>query len=295
MRPSLRLIPLSLAIAFATQALGQSGVKVTIDDVTDNRVAAEMMQGSLQLRLKVEGTGLDKAAAARIVVKDAKDDRGTVLVKPDEKPPDFESREYNSGMMMLSLRPPSRAASRVRMKGTVDFFVPSRDPNANIKVTNALKKLDAPVSSAALKTAKVELTLLSPARYKAMQDDRKLTDDKIAQIRAEGKKAGASEKDIELAIGLAKAFEQMDAEPRENAVYLSGTESSFNRIYRIEFLGKDGKPVDVGERGTSTRGDDVIMTLVPREPVPADSTLQVLLLTDKSKVSFPFELAFDLP
>lgn len=289
------LLPLGFALSLAPSLAAQSGVKVEVDDITDNRIAAEMMQGQLQLRLKLTGTNLDKATAARIVVKEAKDDRGTVLVKPDAKPPDFEGRDYNSGMIMLSIGSPARSASRVKMKGSVDLFVPSRDPGATVKIANALKKLDAPYTSPALKAAKIELTPLSAARYKSMQDERKLTDDKIAQIRAEGKKAGASEKDIELAIGLAKAFESMDAEPRENAIYLSGKEDDFDRIYRIEVLGADGKPIDVPERGTSTRGDDSIMTLIPKEAPPAGATLQVMLLTDKSKMSFPFELSIDLP
>ena len=81
MRSGVRLIPLGLALSMAFSALGQSGVKVEVEDLTDNRVTSEMMRGSLELRLKLSGTGLEKATGARVIVKEAKDDRGTALTK----------------------------------------------------------------------------------------------------------------------------------------------------------------------------------------------------------------------
>jgi hypothetical protein len=247
------------------------------------------------LRLKVTGNGLEKAEAARIIVREAKDDRGTVLVKADEDPPDFQGREYNAGMLTLSVDSPARSATKVRMKGSVELFVPSRDPSTTIKVERAFKTLDKPLSSKALKTAKMDITPLSVARYKELLKERKLTEDKIVEIRAKGKAAGASDKEIEFAIGLAQAFESVDGEPREGSIFLSGKEEVFDRIYRLEILGADGKPIDTAERSSSTRGDDTIVTLVPKEPPPDGATLQIRMLTDKSKMTFPFELSLDLP
>ena len=295
MRRSVRFLPLFVSLVITSAAFAQSGVKVEVDDIADQRVGGEMMSGALHLRLKVTGSGLEKAAAARVIVKEAKDDRGTVLTKPDADPPDFQGTEYNNGMLMVSVGSPARAAARVRMKGTVELYVPSRDPNASVTIDKALAKLDAPLASKALKASKIEITPLSFAKYKAMQADRKLTDEKIAELRAKGKAAGASDKEIEMVIGLAQAMEHLDAEPREGTIYLSGKESTFDRIYRVEFLGGDGKPIDVGERSSTTFGDDTIMTLVPREPPPAGAQMQLMLLTDKAKLSFPFELSLDLP
>jgi hypothetical protein len=291
----MRLIPLGLALFVASAAFGQSGVKVEIDDATDNRVTGEMFSGALELRLKLTGNGLEKASAARVIVREAKDDRGTTLVGKSQDPPDFQGREYNSGLLSVSLMTPARAASSVRMKGSVELFVPSRDPGATIKVAKALSRLDTPLSSKALQAAKIEITPLSPERHAAMREQRKLTEEKIAQIKAEGKKQGVSEKEIEMMIGLAQAMSEMDAPTREGTIILSGKKSTFDRIYRIEVLGADGQPIDFPERSTSSMGDDSLMTLVPREPPPADATLQLTLLTDKSKMSFPFELTVPLP
>jgi hypothetical protein len=291
----MRLIPLGLALLLASVAFGQSGVKVEIDDVTDNRVTGEMFSGALELRLKLTGTGLEKASAARVIVREAKDDRGTVLTGKSQDLPDFQGREYNSGLLSVSLMTPARAASSVRIKGSVELFVPSRDPGSTIKVDKALARLDTPLSSKALQAAKIAITPLSPARHAAMREERKLTEDKIAQIRAEGKKQGVPEKEIEMMIGLAQAMSEMDSPPREGTIILSAKKSTFDRIYRIEVLGADGQPIDLPERSTSSMGDDSLMTLVPREPPPADATLQLTLLTDKSKMSFPFELNLPLP
>jgi hypothetical protein len=294
MRTALRLIPLVLSLSLAFAALGQ-GVIVEVDDVTDNRVTAEMLRGSLDLRLRLSGAGLEDAAAARVIVKEARDDRGTVLTKGDVNPPDFQGREYNSGMVMLSLLSPARGASSVRIKGSVEIFAPSRDPSAVVRVEKALTKLDEPLSSKALQAAKIELTPLSAARYEAMLKDREMTEEMIAAMRAEGKKAGASEEEIDLVIGLAQALGEMDTPPREGTVLLAGKRNSFDKVFRIDVLGADGEPIDTPERGSSRRGDDTIMTIVPREPPAADAALQLTLLTDKSKLSFPFELTLELP
>jgi len=283
-----------LAILCAPAVLAQSNVSVELDEVTDNRMSEGMLSGGCELRVKLKGSGVDKAAAARIVVKDAHDDLGNALFE-EPMSNDFSPRDNNNGMLQFSVKQPARAASSVRIKGTVELFAPARDPNAMIKVDKALAKLDAPFSSKALKAAKVDLTPLSAGGYKTLMKSRKLTDNDIDAIRAEGKKHGAPEKEVEAMIGFAKAMDGMDADAPDGAVILSGKKADFDRIYRVEILGADGKPVDVGSRSTSTRGDDSIMTLQPNAAPPANAALQFLVLTDKARLSFPFELTVKLP
>jgi hypothetical protein len=294
-------LSLGLVLVLAGAVQAQSNVGVEVEDVTDNRMSSSgpsalQMVGALELRLKVTGTNLDKAAAARVIVKEAKDDKGTSLLGKPFDPPDFMPREYNSGTLQLRVDQPARTASTVRIKGTIELYVPSRDPNANLKIEKALAKLDAPLSSKALKTAKIDLTPLSRDGYAKQMKARKITEDDIAKMRAEGKKQGADEKEIEMAIELAKAFEGMDGELLpENAVVLAGKKADFDRIYRVEILGTDGNPLNLSSRGSSSRGESAIMTLNPSEAPPANAVLQVMLLTDKAKVSFPFDLKVELP
>lgn len=289
-------VPLSAMVLLLTCAIhAQSGVGVELDEVIDNRVAHEMLTGSLDLRVKLKGTGLDKATAARVIVKEARDDKGNSLFEGGGNVPDFMGREYNNGALQFSLKNPARAASSLKVKGTVELFVPGRDPNAIVKIDKALAKLDTPIANKAFKSAKIEITPLSAAGYAASRKTHTLDDAKIAQVRAEGKKQGVPEKEIEAMIELAKAMENLDEPMLPNTVVLSAQKSTFDRILRVEILGSDGKPIDVGSRSTTTRGEDSIMTLQPQGELPQNAALQFHLLTDKSKMSFPFELSVTLP
>lgn len=286
---------LAVVLSFAISARAQSNVGVELDEVTDNRVAMGDVTGYLSLRVKLTGSGLDKALAARVIVKEAKDDRGTSLSDGTDKP-DFFPRDYNNGTLNFSVKQPARAASSVRLKGTVELYVPSRDPGAIVKVSKALSKLDTPLTSTGLKTAKLTITPLSTKGYAAQLESHKLDDKKIAELRAEGKKQGATDEQIEKLIGLAKAMEGLNEQPQEGMVILSGKKADFDRIYRVEILGDDGKPIDVGSRSTSTRGDDAtLMTMQPQKPPPANAALEFFVLTDKSTLSFPFDLKVTLP
>lgn len=294
-------LSLGIILFMATGAFAQSNVGVEIEEVIDNRFPLVdskqfAMSGALELRLKVTGSNLDKAAAARVIVKEAKDDKGNSLTSTADSIPDFMPREYNNGTVQVRVNQPARAASTVRLKGTIELYVPARDPNASITVANALQKLDAPLSSKALKNAKLELTPLSRAGYDAAAKARKITDADIAKIRAEAKKQGASDEDVELAIELAKAFEGLDAEQLgAHTVILSGRKADFDRVYRIELLGSDNTPIHIGGRSTSTRGESAIMLLQPSDAPPENAALQLMLVTDKSKVSFPFDVKVQLP
>lgn len=291
---------LGLFLVFAVAVHGQSNVVVEIDDVTDNRFSSTdtggfQMTGGLELRVKLDGKNLDKAEAARVIVKEAKDDKGNSLLDASRSAPEFMGRNVNGGLLQMQVKQPARTATTVRIKGTVELYVPSRDPNANVKIEKALAKLDAPLAHKTLKAAKLELTPLSRDGYAAAQKARKITPEDIEKIKAEGKKQGVPEKEIEMAVELAKAFESMDGPLSPNAVILSGKKTDFDRIFKIEILGEDGQPLDDAGRSVSTRGDSSIMTINASTPPPANAALQLMLVTDKARVSFPFELKVELP
>jgi hypothetical protein len=291
-RPAARL---AFLLLLALPAVAQSNIAVELDEVTDNRVEAGEFRGSLELRVKLTGSNLENAAAARVIVKEAKDDRGNDLTSKDRSVPDFFPREYNSGTLQFTLGTPARQAKTVRLKGNVELYVPTRDPNAIVKVDKALARLDQPLNAKALKAAKIEIRPLSRPAFAKVLEEQKLDETKIAAIRAEGKKQGVSEKEVEMMIGLAQAFEMSPGDTPEGAVILAGKKDSFDRIYRIEILGSDGKPIDVGGRQTSTRGEDSIMTLQPSQTPPENAALQLYVITQKARVSAPFELTVELP
>jgi hypothetical protein len=286
---------LFLGFSLAAAAHAQTGVGVEVDEVIDNRLSAGMQTGDLEVRVKLKGTGLERVLGARMAIKEAKDDRGNALASGAFASTDFTPRDENNGILRVSLRQPARAASSVRIKGTVDLYVPGRDPGSVVRVDQALAHPDKPLSAKMLKAEKVDITLLSPAGYAALMKSRKITDDDVTKIRAEGKAHGASDKEIEAVIAMAKAMESLDAEPSEGTVLLSGSKSAFAHIFRIEILGEDGKPMNVPERGLSTRGEASVMTIKPSAKPPANASLQLYVLTAKSRLSIPFELEVPLP
>ena len=283
-----------LLLSIATVARAQS-VKVDVSEVTDDRVAAdELRGGGLRIELALAGPALEKAVAARAIVKEAKDDRGTNLAKnPD--PPDFMDRNMNNGAISLSLDSPVRDATSVSVKGNVELFVPSKDPASTITVPKAFAKLDKPLSSPALTSAGIKLTPLSAQGYAELRKKQKITDKDIEEIRAQGKAHGASDKEIELVINMAKAIDSIDTPPSEGSVILAGSKKDFDKIHSVEILGPDKKPIDINSRESSSRGDSAVMTLHPSS-LPDGATLKLTLLTAKSRVSVPFELKkVDLP
>jgi len=278
-----------LTFGDATTASAQSGVGVEIDEVVDNRMAAEMMSGWLEVHLKLTGQKLDRVTATRVLVKDARDDKGTILSGPD-KIPEFHSRDTDMGRLEIRLESPPRSARSVRVSGTVELFVPARDPSSVVKIEKALTKTDKPLVSKNLRAEKIAVTVLSQKGYAARREDRKLDEKKIAEARAEGKRQGVSEKEMEAMIELVKAMEQLVNEPApEGSVILYGKEADFDRIQAIRILGPDGKEFS-GSRTSTTTGGETIMIMNPNEKPPANATLELTILTAKAKVSVPFEL-----
>lgn len=280
-----------LALGAAAPRLhAQADVRLTAGDVTDDRYSKGMMRGGLKVRVKPVGDGLEGAAAARVLVKSAKDDLGTSLLPEEPKVPDFQSTDVNSGQMDVDLVNPARRAATVSISGTLELFVPKRDPNAVVKVEDALARPDKPLVSKGLKASRIEVTVLSTKRYAEERKKQQLDDAKIAEIRAEGKKRGMEDKEIDALIGLAKAFEGLGGEVPENAVILAGKVAEMERIQSVKLLGPGGEEVHVGMSSSSSDGTTKTMVLHPSTDPPKKSALVFTILTDKALVKVPFDL-----
>jgi hypothetical protein len=284
------ILSLALAAIPALPSFAQSEVGVNVKEVTDNRAQAARFVGTLELSLEPTGKDLDRAAAARVVLKDARDDMGTDLLGKRE-PPEFRARDYNSGLISVSLGSPARAAKSVTLSGTVELFVPSRDPNSTVKIPKALSKFDTPLSAKALKAEKIRISVLSPKAYEAEREKHKITDEKIEEARKKAKEEGVSDEEFNSLMELAKALQAMSVGPLPpGAVVLSGKEADFDKILKIRILKKDGSEISVPSSSSSTSDEETTMILEASEEPPADATLEFTLLTKKSMVSFPFQL-----
>jgi hypothetical protein len=177
------------------------------------------------------------------------------------------------------------------MKGTVELFVPARDANARVRVDKALAKLDAPLNAKGLRAAKISVTPLSIPKYKERMKAQELDEAKIAEVRERGRAEGASEEEITQVIELIKALQELGGgEVSDRAVVLSGLSKDFDRIQRVEILGADGKPVSISSRSTSSDGENATMILEPSEDLPSNPAIQFTILTDKAKMSVPFDI-----
>ncbi len=287
-----RVVFLSVFVAASAvgTATAQSGVGVEIKEVSDSRSRVGQFGGNLQLKMVLTGSALEKIGQARVLVKSATDDKGNDLWQGG-KQADFQSRDWNMGEMSVTLRNPARAAKSLRIAGTVELFVPSKDPNAVVKIDKLQSKLDKPLSAKGLKAEKLSITILSPAAYEKKQGQTKLDDAKIAEMRAEAKKQGVSDAEIDAGIELAKALQELGGgTPAEGAVILAGKEADLDRVLHVRLLKADGSEVSIPSSSSSTSGGDTIMVIEPSEPPPPDATLELTILTKKATMSVPYEL-----
>jgi hypothetical protein len=233
---------------------------------------------------------VDEVKAVRVRVKSARDDAGSALYKPerDDKPKDFEefSTKRQPGPE-VRLSSPSRDASTVDVAGEVELFIPARDPNTKQRFEQFLSGLDKPLSSSALKSAKVEITPLSHKEYKSRQEKNRPTKE---QLMAEGKKRGVSDAEIQQAVSMMEALASLSGEaPSESSVLLE-TKDPDGRIIAIDVVRADGAELPAPSRGT-TGGRDLKMVKIDlAEKPPADAALVVTLRTAKSVVTVPLNL-----
>lgn len=275
----------------ALPAKAQTNVKVVVSEVVDDRISQGMMTGGLALALKLEGEGLDAVKSARYRVKEAKDDTGKSLLDPKAKAPAFTDRNVNGGEVRVDLANPPRDASAVRVSGTAELFVPSRDPASVVRVPGFLGRLDKPVSAKGLKAAKVEVTVLSKEKYLEERKKDRLDEKKIARIRAEGKERGMKPEELDALIEMAKAFDEIGSgELPAIGLYLKLPRASEERIQEFWVETAAGERIETGSSSGSGGEEYMLKQVEVRQVIPRDAVLVFSLFTEKSVVPVPFDL-----
>lgn len=273
----------------ALAAAGAQEIKVAAGTVEDQR-ASDARMGGLTIELALSGGSLADVKALRTRVKSAKDDLGAALVPPvqEDRPAEFEefSTDRRPGPH-LTLMSPSRDATKISVSGELELFMPSRDPNTKQKFEKILARLDKPVSSPVLKAAKVEVTPLSAEAYKTREQASRPTKE---QIMAEGKKHGASDAEIQAAIGMMGALAALQGETPDEKTVLVATKDPEGRIISVDLVAADGSELHAPSRGTSGAREDKLIRIDFSEKPPADATLVVTLRTPKSIVTVPINL-----
>ena len=151
----------------APEAAAQDDVRVAISKVQDSRSRYQTNDASARLTLfpKLEGAVLAEARVFRMTVTGAKDDLGNALA-PDSTEPTKWTGKPDGMELWLKLAGPARGASTVTLSGTVEAWIPSRDPASEVKVEKFYSKAGKPLAEPALKAAKLKLTILPRDRVK---------------------------------------------------------------------------------------------------------------------------------
>ena len=118
-----------LALAAAPPLAAQGTFRIVVDSVAESRSreASNETAGRLTLMPRLEGEGLADAKAYRIRVTAATDDTGLDLLPEEPAAAPWEENPAGEGLW-IHLANPARRATAVTVTGTVDLWMPKRDP-----------------------------------------------------------------------------------------------------------------------------------------------------------------------
>ncbi|HEV7238079.1 MAG TPA: hypothetical protein VGQ36_02485 [Thermoanaerobaculia bacterium] len=275
---------LTLTLTFAY--VSAFAVDVTVNRVNDRRTGGSFSLLDISMELpKIKSVDV---AASRVLVTAATDETGRDLIDHEMSEPSLETNHRLGNetaatpvTVSVRLKNPDRKASKVsEVRGEIELFMPSKDPNSVAEVAKFLSFSGKPVTHKALKANGIEIAVVSPA-----------------QIAAEKKRLGdAKRKEYE---GYGYEGENLDNAVSSYLEYVLRLEPSDvvlrmkdpnNRIQEIVYVDAAGEI----KRG-SLRDDEgfKILTTWGEAPQP-DWKLRVSMRTPKNLVRHAFALK-DVP
>jgi hypothetical protein len=287
-----------LVLLVLTNAAVHAQVRVMPGEVKDTR-RTDGFFNKLEVEMKVVGEILTDAKGVRVTVIKAVDETGKDLVPEKEKEKDFDevdSSDKSTLKVELELKNPSRQALAVQeISGTLEFFVPKRDPAATVTVPELGRVVGQAVNSPALKAAGIEISIWNKEQY---EGKRKAEEERLKKALEEEKKkkkaeSGTPDEDLgdALANGLMKVFGGLFSamtEMGENGVALQIKDVK-KQLIGIEFRDAAGK--EVSHRGrTSMGGEERTVLYEFEEKLPASTQVRFYLMTPNSVVKVPFKL-----
>ena len=152
-------------------------------------------------------------------------------------------------------------------------------------IAGAGSRMDKSVDSAALKSQKIAVRLVSPKVYRADAKRREAEmDAEMEKHKDEVKKEAGDDKTAEALMALVKGFAGMMNDVGDNDVILQ-IEDEGGRLQDVEVVGKSGV---IDTRGSMSSGGLKILQF--SEKLPPDAKLRFLLKTKKSLLKTPFTL-----
>lgn len=271
-----RLLIIVLVLFCAATSHAES-VRLSVSEVKDTRSTGEFFN-ELEMKCKLTGDDVADIKGFRATVEKAEDDTGRNILKTDERSEDFEIvQERNSALPSLTLkfRNPARRATAVRqVSGTLQLFIPGRDPNATTTVKNFPKTVGTPLTNPILAKAGIQITVLTRKEYEEI----KKQEEQNAKDAAMKKVGEAMVKAFE---GLFGAFFQVG----EHDVIFK-IDDPVGKLIDLAVL--DGKGGRIESHGHMQSKE--LRVLNYSKALPDDAQLLVYLRTNKAVITVPFRL-----
>lgn len=281
----------ALALSAATLAAQPkpAPVEVKIERVNDRRTNGSFSQLTINLELpKIKSS---EVQASRVLLAAATDDSGKSLLDPEASEPQLEPNYHMAGRpgaapenppkpvtINVNLLNPERKATTVKeVRGEIELYMPSKDPNSVAEVPKFMSFSGKPVTHKALKANGVEIAVLSPAQIQA--ERKRVIDAK----RKEYKDSGWEDNET-----LEETLKNMleSTLPLEESDLLVRVKDPNQRIQDLVYVDAAGE-----EKRVSTRTDEglVYFSTWDGKPQP-DWKLKVSMKTPKNMVRHSFAL-----
>ncbi len=267
-------------------------VQVSVDSLLDRRTTADFPHSGLTLSLALQGDDAGAVKAVRPRVSRAVDDTGKSVAEPsgtivrgaggwqEARGGATVSAELDLGSS------PRKAKALSAVEGTLEMYLPSRDPAATVKIDRILSKKDKPLTIPVRASQKIHLRVLTKAGLEREKKDAEAKKAQSAKKRGGGKKDGVEGMADAMADVLVNAIEGLFSTVGENDLILK-VDDPGDKIFSFDLAAADGTPIQ--SYATTKLEGFRIMRLF--EPIPAAASLQVRLKTPKSFVEMPFALA----
>lgn len=260
-------------------------IDANVERVNDRRSPGPF--ASLELVLQLPKIKDADVAASRVVVQTATDDTGADLVDREREPmlnENFHSSRADAAApatVSLTLKNPSRSTAKLKeVRGEIELYMPSKDPNSTAEVAKFLSFSGKPVTHKALKANGVEIALISKTQLEA--EKKKLA----AAKRKEYVDAGYDTESLDQMI-TSYTESLLTLEPSDLVVRVKDPDK---RIQDIAYVNAAGEVKRV-----SARDEEGLTLLSTWGEVPQpDWKLRVNMITAKNMVKHSFVVK-DIP
>lgn len=276
-----------LLVALPVLAQKPAPVEVKLVQINDRRTSGSFSQLNLSLELpKILSKDVE---ASRVLIASATDDSGASLLDPEASEPSLDPNfrgtmksDPNEPPPVLSLsvtlKNPERSATSLKeVRGEIELFMPSKDPNSVAEIPKFTSTSGKPLTHKALKANGIEMALLSTKQIEA--ERKRIADEKRKEYKDQGWEDDASLD--ETIKNMSESFLSMS-----DGDVLMRIKDPNKRIHEIAYVDAAGEVKRV-----SRREDEGVFFVSTWEGAPKpDWKLRVSMKTSKNIVRHSFAL-----